>query len=84
MDNYLKRADQTKKYKIEATVTFVDFDGNEYKQKPVNVTQGDISVVPTGTSGKNIKSFYVDYSSPELKAVTGYDLGQNFKANPTS
>ncbi len=83
MDNYLRGAKTSKDYQIFATVTFVGFDGTEYEQTPVNVSQGNITVVPTGTSGKNIKSFYVEYSSPDLLTDTGYALGQNFSAGET-
>ena len=83
MDNYLVGADEATDYVIEATVTFVDFDGTEYKMSPVNVSNGNISVIPTGTGGKKIKSFYVDYASPELETITGYVLGQNFTAGET-
>ena len=83
MDKYLRGAKTSKDYQIFAAVTFVGFDGTEYKQTPVNVSQGNITVVPTGTSGKNIKSFYVEYSSPDLLTDTGYALGQNFSAGET-
>ena len=83
MDHYLKGAKKDKDYVIKATVTFVAFDGTEYKMNPVNVSEGNITVVPTGTDGKKIKSFYVEYDSPDLKADTGYALGQNFVAGAT-
>ena len=83
MDNYLKGADEGKDYQIYATVTFVGFDGKKYTQDPVNVSEGNITVVPPDTSGKNIKSFYVEYSSPDLVKDTGYALGQKFKAGET-
>lgn len=92
MEPHLKNATGTN-YPIEATVTFVDFDGNKYEQDPVDVSTGNIEVeVSSAGIGKNIQSFYVDYSSPALKAATadkethfeGYALGQNFNAKPTT
>lgn len=83
MDKYLKGATPDKDYAIFATVTFVGFDGTEYKENPVNVSEGNISVQPVSAGGEKIKSFYVEYSSPDLKIDTGYALGQNFKAGNT-
>jgi len=83
MDKYLKGANPDKDYAIFATVTFVGFDGTEYKENPVNVSEGNISVQPVSAGGEKIKSFYVEYSSPDLKTDTGYALGQNFKAGNT-
>ena len=85
MDKFLVGADPDKDYIIYATVTFVGFDGTEYKEDtvPINVSQGNISVKPTKAQGKKIKSFYIDYNSPELKTDTGYALGQNFVAGET-
>ncbi|MBQ8054678.1 MAG: Cna B-type domain-containing protein [Lachnospiraceae bacterium] len=83
MDKYLKGADPAKDYDIFATVTFVGFDGTEYEETPVNVSEGNISVKPVSAGDKKIKSFYVEYSSPDLKTDTGYALGQNFKAGNT-
>ena len=83
MDKYLKGADPAKDYAIFAAVTFVGYDDVEYKETPVNVSEGNISVKPTSADGKKIKSFYVEYNSPDLKTDTGYALGQNFKAGNT-
>ena len=83
MDKYLKGAKTDKDYAIYATVTFVGFDGTEYTENPVNVSEGNISVKPASAGGEKIKSFYVEYSSPDLVTDTGYALGQNFKAGNT-
>ena len=83
MDKYLKGAKPDKDYAIFAAVTFVGYDDVEYKETPVNVSEGNISVKPTSADGKKIKSFYVEYNSPDLKTDTGYALGQNFKAGNT-
>ena len=83
MDKYLKGANPDKDYAVFATVTFVGFDGAEYKENPVNVSEGNISVKPVSAGGEKIKSFCVEYSSPDLKTDTGFALGQNFKAGNT-
>ena len=82
MDKYLVGADPSKDYDIYATVTFVGFDGTEYPQESVNVTAGNIQVL--NTTGKNIKSFYIDYKSDDLWDDTHYALGQNFEAKETT
>ena len=83
MSTFLKGAKNNTKYDIYAIVTFVDFAGNKYVQPRKNVSQGTANVVSNGT-GKNIKSFYVDYISPDLESDTGYALGQNFSAGESS
>ena len=89
MDTFLFGAD-AQTYPIYAKVTFVDFEGNEYCNNPdtydvrVDNAAGQVVEVPASAAGKNIKSFYVEYFSTELKNDTkdatfaGYALGQNF------
>ena len=65
---------------INATVTFCDFDGYEYKYGPINVSESEQTVnidSVEGIAGKRIKSFSISYTSEGLE--NNYKLGENFK-----